>query len=525
MAATTAFELSLLFVSSRSCTILIEDGGVWETARPYALTLNGESAGSADRCVHSLYGLLPGTAYTLTAACEGGEQTLAFTTAAESVTLDVRRFGALGDGCHDDTPAIQAAILTCPDGGRVLVPAGDYRVGPLFLKSHMTLHLARGTRLALRTEREAFPILPGIVRSDDGAREDVFSLYEGNPLDTFAAAITGMGVEDVRIIGEGTVDGCAQDGDWWQHTHTRTIAWRGNLFFLRGCKNITVQGIHFANSPCWNLHPFMSEHLDFFNIEVTAPWNSPNTDAFDPESCQHVRLIGARLSVGDDCIALKAGKIWMGQTYGLPCEDIEIRQCLMEDGHGAVTVGSEMAGGVKHVRVSQCLMRATDRGLRVKTRRGRGKNGVIDDIVFERVRMDHVKAPLVLNSLYYCDPDGHSDYVQCREKLPVDDRTPTIGTVVYRDVEAEGCEACAAYLLGLPERPVEEVRLERCSFRFDPDAKPMVPAMADGVAPCALRGVVAGGVKKLVLDQVRMEGNQAPDVESDKETEVVRTGG
>ena len=518
------FRVSLLFISSRSCTVLIEDGGVWETKQPYALLLNGQPAGEAVRCVHSIYGLLPETEYTLAVSDGAHAEALTFTTAFESMTLDVRRFGAVGDGAHDDTPAIQAAILSCARDGRVRIPRGTYRVGPLFLKSHTTLQLDAGARLALRTDREAFPLLPGIVRSADGAREDVFSLYEGNPLDTFAAAITGIDVEDVRIIGEGTVDGCAQDGDWWQHTHHRTIAWRGNLFFLRGCRRVTVQGIHFANSPCWNLHPFLSEDLDFFNIDITAPWNSPNTDAFDPESCRNVRLMGARLSVGDDCIAIKAGKIWMGQTYGAPCVNLEIRQCLMENGHGALTVGSEMAGGVKHVRVSECLMRQTDRGLRIKTRRGRGKNGVIDDIVFERVRMDRVKAPLVVNSLYFCDPDGHSDYVQSREKQPVDDRTPTVGTIVYRDVEAAGCAACAAYLLGLPERPVEEVRLENCSFTFDPDAQPMQPAMADGVEPCALRGVWASGVKKLVLDRVRMEGNRAPDVESDNGTEVVRIG-
>ena len=71
----------------------------------------------------------------------------------------------------------------------------------------------------------------------------------------------------------------------------------------------------------------------------------------------------------------------MGSTYKRPCENVTIRQCCMRDGHGSITIGSEMAGGVKNLTVRDCMFFHTDRGLRIKTRRGRGKDAVVQGIL------------------------------------------------------------------------------------------------------------------------------------------------
>ena len=84
-------------------------------------------------------------------------------------------------------------------------------------------------------------------------------------------------------------------------------------------------------------------------------------------------------------------------------------------GHGSVTLGSEAASGVENVRVSKCIFDRTDRGVRIKTRRGRGERSVLDDLVIDDVVMDRVHMPLTVNMFYFCDPDGHSDYVQNQE--------------------------------------------------------------------------------------------------------------
>lgn len=504
-----------LFVSARSCAALLDEAGDYFATSPVSLALNGRELGRESRSVASLFGLTPDTDYRLEARWDDGHaEELCFRTEAERCTLNVRRFGARGDGLTDDTPAVQAAILCCPEGGRVLLDAGEYRVGPLFLKSHVTVELAKGATLRLQTDRARFPILPGAIPDTAGEGETLLGAWEGNPLDSFASALTGVGVEDVRLIGEGVVDGCAQLGDWWVDPKLRRGAWRGRLLYLRDCRNVTVQGLTFRNSPSWNLHPCFSEELRFIDISVEAPADSPNTDGFDPDSCRNVRVYGARFSVGDDCVAIKSGKFYMGMKYRRPSEDIEIAWCAMLDGHGGVTVGSEMSGGVRDVLVHNCWMRGNDRGLRIKTRRGRGKYGVIDDIRFRDVRMEGVKVPLVINCMYFCDPDGHAEWVQSRAPRPVDDTTPEVGEITFERVTAVDCQACTAYVLGLPEKPVRRVALRDCDFSFASGGAPMRPAMADGVEPCLRRGILARNVDALRVERVRMRGVEGERLEA-----------
>ena len=501
--------MKCLFVSARSCTVLLDEQGDYYAKSPRTLKLNGEALPEENRSVASLYGLWPDTDYTLESWLNGEKEAeIAFRTEKEAVSLNVKRFGAKGDKAHDDTAALQAAILSCPAGGRVLLPKGEYLTGPLFLKSHITVEFKEGAALYLKTDREQLPILPGMTRTTDEEGEYLLGSWEGNPLDSFASFITGIGVEDVKLIGPGILDGQGNVGDWWVSPKIKKIAYRPRMFYLKDCRDITMQGITVRNSPAWNLHPTFSENLSFLNVRIEAPAVSPNTDGFDPESCKHVRMYGTVFSVGDDCIALKAGKIYTGMKYHTPCEDIEIAWCCMLDGHGGVTVGSEMAGGVKRVHIHHCYMRGNDRGLRVKTRRGRGKYAVIDDIVFSDVKMEGVRCPMVVNAMYFCDPDGRTEYVQSRERQIVDDTTPTVGSIRFERVDAENCEACAGYILGLPERPVKEITMKDCRFTFNPAGKTMAPAMAANVEECFNRGLIANYVDKLTLDNVTMEGVQ-----------------
>ena len=442
-------ELKLLFAGARLATVLLPGEGLYHTAAPVSMTLNDE-ARTADTMVTTLTGLTPDTEYTLQAC----GQAVTFRTEKETCTVNVRDFGAAGDGIHEDTAALQAAIMLCPPKGRVLVPAGHYLTLPLFLKSGIRLELERDAELLLVTDRNRFPVLPGRVHTTEG--DILTGTWEGNPLDAYASLLTGMDVDDIVIYGEGVLNGQAQNGDWWVNPKVKRGAWRGNMLFLRGCSHFTLQGVTVRNSPSWNLHPFRSDDLRFLNVKVEAPWDSPNTDGLDPESCAGVLIAGCHFSLGDDCIAVKSGKL--DARPHRPCTDVDIMHCLMENGHGGVTIGSEMAGGVLKMTVRDTVMRNTDRGLRIKTRRGRGKDGVIDGILFDNVRMEHVGTPFVVNSLYFCDPDGHDEWVQTLKKLPVDDGTPRIGEMVFRRIEADGC-ACAGYFLGLPEQPVESLVL------------------------------------------------------------------
>ena len=307
---------------------------------------------------------------------------------------------------------------------------------------------------------------------------------------------------------EGILDGKAgkEEGNWWNNPKVMNIAFRPRMIFLNQCENIVVQGITVQNSPSWNIHPFFSNHLHFLDLSVLNPKDSPNTDGLDPESCRDLEIAGVYFSLGDDCIAVKSGKIYMGAKYRTPSEDITIRQCCMRDGHGSVTIGSEMAGGVKNLIVKDCLFLHTDRGLRIKTRRGRGKDAIIEGVLFDNIHMDHVMTPFVANSFYFCDPDGHTEYVRTKEALPVDDRTPDIRSLTFRNIQADNCHVAAAFFYGLPEQKIGRVEMSNVRVNYAAETQTGVPAMMEGVEPMTRSGLFAANIKTLVLHNVEIQG-------------------
>ena len=493
--------------TARSATIEIADGGRYFTKQPVELRVNGEPSLTTEKTITSLFSLKPDQKYVVEAYVNGEKQgEVSFKTDYEYVTLDVTRFGAKGDGEHDDTHFIQAAIMACPVNSRVYFPAGIYRITSLFLKSHIRIELAEGAELKAFTDREKFPTFPGMLQSYDETDEYNLGTWEGNPLPMFSGIICGIGAEDVVIYGQGKINGNASKENWWKDPKVMNIAFRPRLFFISGCKNVTLQGVTFCNSPSWTLHPYFSNDLKFIGVTVQNPSDSPNTDGLDPESCKNVEILGVRFSLGDDCIAVKSGKIYMGKKHKTPSENIHIRQCLMENGHGAVTLGSEMAGGVVNLTVEDCIFRHTDRGLRIKTRRGRGKDAILSNIIFRNLTLDHVMTPLVVNCFYFCDPDGKTTYVQSRDVYPVDDRTPQVKKMVFENMECTNCHVAAAFFDGLPEQKIEEIYMKDISISYAEDAKCDVPAMSDGVEKSSKRGMFARNVAKLTLDNVKIEG-------------------
>jgi polygalacturonase len=506
-------QIKTLFKTARCVTVEIRNGNIFETEHEYEIYVNGTYYGTTRRVITSIYNLKPDTEYTISI---GGVQTQVKTD-TEFVTLNVRDFGAKGDGVQNDTAFIQAAILACPKESRVLIPAGTYRVTSLFLKDDLRLELAEGAVLSAITDRTQFPILPGIIQSYDEKDDYNLGTWEGNPLSMFSGIITGINCKHVIIYGKGVIDGNAsKDPDnWWYDAKTKRIAWRPRMIFLNRCKDVVVEGLTVQNSPSWNIHPYFSERLRFINLQVLNPADSPNTDGLDPESCRDLEIVGVYFSVGDDCIAVKAGKIYMGRKYKVPCQKIVIHQCCMRDGHGSITVGSEMAGGVKDMIVKNCLFLNTDRGLRIKTRRGRGQDAVIDRIHFENIRMDHVMTPFVINCFYYCDPDGHSEYVACKDALPVDERTPEIKELSFINIDASNCHVAAAYMYGLPEMKIRRVVMDGVHVTFADQAKKDQPAMMDGCEPCSKRGIFARNIKNLILHDVSVKGQEGPAFEFD----------
>lgn len=518
-----SLPVDVIFKTARSMVLEIKDRGRYTSDAEHKVYVNGVLAEQSDKIIISLYGLLPDTDYAVKVVL-GKEASKTFTvhTEPEFVTLNVKEFGAKGDGVTDDTLFLQCAVNACPKHGRVLIPEGTYKVTTLFLKSDLILELDKGAILLAETDRTKLAVLPGRIESSDETKEYNLGTWEGNPLDCFAGVITGLNVSNVIITGQGTIDGCASKENWWKEPKLRKIAWRPRLVFFNHCNNLVLHGVTLKNSPAWNVHPYFSDNLRFIDLSILNPADSPNTDGLDPESCSNVEIVGVYFSLGDDCIAIKSGKIYMGAKYKKPSENLLIRQCCMRDGHGSITIGSEMAGGVRNLTVKDCKFLHTDRGLRVKTRRGRGKDAVIDGVLFENIEMDHVMTPVVINAFYFCDPDGHSEYVQSKEEYPVDERTPYLGELSFCHIKAENCHAAAAYIYGLPEQKVKKVLFEDVSFSYAKEPKSGMPAMMDGAEQTTKLGLFAKNIEILELRNVSINGQNGDALVTDGITRMIQ---
>jgi polygalacturonase len=240
---------------------------------------------------------------------------------------------------------------------------------------------------------------------------------------------------------------------------------------LVNCKKILLDGPCFQNSPAWCLHPLMCEDLTIRNITVKNPWYSQNGDGLDIESCKNVLLYDCNFDVGDDAICLKSGKDAEGRKRARPTENLVIKNCIVYHGHGGVTVGSEMSGGVKNVYVSGCTFIGTDVGLRFKSNRGRG--GVVENIFFTDIDMINIPTQAISFNLYYGGLSvsemlalGRSAESKTEVVPPFSEETPVFRNITIKNLTCKGALQ-AIFLQGLPEQNLENIILENIEIEAD----------------------------------------------------------
>lgn len=386
--------------------------------------------------------------------------------------------------------AIDAAVAA--GGGRVVVTPGTHLVGSLQLGSHVELHLEAGARLVFVPDPALYPL--------------VDARWEGVRRQVHRPCLWAHGAEGVAITGHGTIDGGGQP--WWDAARSGAagLAPRPTLIGLHECTAVTIRDVRLRNSPSWTVHPLLCSDVTITGVGILNPADSPNTDGINPESSRNVRISDCHIDVGDDCIAIKAGT--EGTHLPGACENITISNCTMVHGHGGVVIGSEMSGDVRNVVISTCVFQGTDRGLRIKTRRGRG--GTVEDIRMTNVVMDHVVCPFEINPFYHCGPDGRGAHVADRSVREVGPGTPTLRRIHVAHVSARNVHAAAGFVFGLPEQPLSELSLRDVTISFARDAVPGIAAMADGVGPTARAGLSIGHVVSGELAHVRVQGADGP---------------
>ena len=332
--------------------------------------------------------------------------------------FNVVDYGAVSADRRDDRPAFRLAIAAASQagGGVVIVPAGHYYIaGPLQLASHIELRLEKGACIEFSN------------RPQDYEHDIVLTRFESTEVYNYSPLIYAYGCEDVAITStggerEGIIDG--NGSAWWPWVGAG--AWKGcspnqqaaseelkdmgnsdvpvkDRVFGRGkylrpvlmqpyaCKRVLIKGVCIKDSPMWNVAPVLSEDVTIDNVDITA--DGPNTDGVDPDACSNVWIKNSRFTTGDDCIAIKSGRDDDGRRVGVASSNIVIENNVFRDGHGGVTCGSEMAGGIDHVYSLNNVMDSPNLrwAYRLKTNSLRG-GGVTDFYAYgdriERVERD-----------------------------------------------------------------------------------------------------------------------------------------
>ncbi len=403
--------------------------------------------------------------------------------------MDIREFAHLSMGGQDWTEAFREAIaqLSAQGGGVLTVPPGEYPTGSIRLDSHITLDIQNGAALRFFQREEAFPLI---------ALE-----FEGVATPMYQACVYAQNAEYVKITGDGVIDGC---GDyWWRALREKRLKHpRPYLICFADCRHVTLENVNLHNSPCWTVHPLRCQDVVVRGVRILNPADSPNTDGINPDACQDVRILDCTIDVGDDCIAIKSGT--EDTPNRQPCERVLIANCHFLHGHGGVVLGSEMSGNIRNVVVSNCVFYETDRGVRLKTRRGRG--GIVEGVQLSNLVMEKVMCPFTFNMYYYCGKDGKTERVRDKAPYPVDASTPRLRDVSIVDVTARACGACAGFFYGLPESPIEGVTLKNVLVEMDENGESGLPAMMDDCPRMQGEGFYLRNAGQVRFEGVRVVG-------------------
>ena len=413
----------------------------------------------------------------------------------------ITKYGAVADGKTLATEAIKKAIEECSKkgGGRVVVPAGEFLTGAVHLKSNVNLHISKDATLKFSMNpKDYLPI--------------VHTRWEGMELMHLSPFIYAYEQQNIAITGEGTLDGQGKAFFWKWHGNPRyggdpnvisqkpdraklyemmqkgvPVSERifGENSYLRPqfiqpykCKNVLIEGVKIIDSPMWEVHPVLCENVMVRKLHIAT--HGPNNDGCDPESCKDVLIEDCYFDTGDDCIAIKSGRNEDGRRINVPTENVIVRGCEMKDGHGGITIGSEISGGVQNVFGENCTMDSPnlDHALRVKNNASRG--GLIENFYFRNITIGQVAHAIITIDFNY-------------EEGAKGKFTPVMRNFVAENIKSGKSE----YVMdaqGFENAPIENITIKNSTF--------------DNVA----KGIIAANLKNTEIENVRVNGKLINDI-------------
>lgn len=343
-------------------------------------------------------------------------------------TFDIRDYGAKEGGKIAVTEAIRAAIEACTKqgGGHVVIPEGRWLTGPIHLRDNVDLHVSRGALVEFSKKFEDYlPVVYGIL---GGVR--VYSVSH---------FLYAFQCKNVAVTGEGVLDGHGEAW-WYMKKHQpgmedlmqkgRSLApmservydkpedgVRPRMLQFVECANVLLENITLKNSPSWTVHLAWCKNITVRGVTTENPLDALNTDGINLEYCRRGLVEGCTVSGGDDMCCIKAGREADAWASGVPCEDIEIRNCraILCRG-GGVTIGSETSASIRNIWVHDCHFEKVRAGINVKTMKGRG--GVVENIDFENIEVDWAERVAIYISMRYAG-EPLDDQQQDDHDMPV----------------------------------------------------------------------------------------------------------
>jgi len=355
-----------------SITLIWSKPSVYSNVASYNVYRNGSLVGNTTKLFYNVTGLTAATLYSFTVKSVNSSGTeLAVSNTYSAATANTpavfypEDYGAAANGTTKDTVAIQAAITACTAGGKVHLRSGKtFLSGAIFLKSNMTLQID-GTLMGSASAAD-YPTMP--------------MRFEGTETTCYSALINvgntrnhtyGGQISNVSIRGSGTVNGNGSGSTGLIVSEGGITSMRGRLIYMVNASYVNLQGLTLTNPPAWTIHPVYSTQITIQGITVNTVGIS-NGDGCDPDSSTYIYFFNDTFNTGDDCIAIKSGKNLEGYTINMPSAYIRVTNCIFNNGHGGVTIGSESSGGVNNVFAQDCVVTGNQIGLRMKTCPARG---------------------------------------------------------------------------------------------------------------------------------------------------------
>ena len=308
------------------------------------------------------------------ATCSAAAQTPA-TPANETKLLgarsyNVREFGAKGDGVTLDTAAVQAAIDACTrdQGGTVLIPAGDFVIGTLELKSNVTLHLATKGRLLGSPNKEDYRAGRGIPPGN------------GN-----IVMLGGADLENVTIEGNGTIDGNGLKFWTGQGDNTgpgqnsaQGYFQRPHLIVFHRCRNLRMRDVFLVASAYHCTRILDCEQVWFDGVRIYNRVNK-NNDGFHFNNCQYVHVMNCDIKCQDDACALFGSNKW-----------VTVSNCTFSTRWSIFRFGS---GQSENITVTNCVIYDTFGSVVKMAARANSRH---ENITFSNLIMKNVTGPITL---------------------------------------------------------------------------------------------------------------------------------